>query len=260
MTEKTYETLLVTDMAEGVVLCTFNRPEVRNALDITMVEDVRKLLTDLTLRDDVRALVFTGAGGKAFISGADIAQLKERGKFDALRRINSALFREIEQFQWPTIAAIDGYALGGGCELAMACDIRIASNNSKLGQPEVSLGIIPGAGATYRLPRLVGQGMARELIYTGRIIDAETAHQIGLLNRVVAAEQLLDTASELAQEISRNSAMALRFAKLSLNNSLEASPEACITYESTAQALLFEDEEKHARMGKFLERRQSKKK
>ena len=121
-------------------------------------------------------------------------------------------------------------------------------------------GAIPGAGATYRLPRLVGQGMARELIYTGRIIDAETAHQIGLLNRVVAAEQLLDTASELAQEISRNSAMALRFAKLSLNNSLEASPEACITYESTAQALLFEDEEKHARMGKFLERRQSKKK
>jgi len=259
MTEKTYETLLVTDMAEGVVLCTFNRPEVRNALDITMVEDVRKLLTDLTLRDDVRALVFTGAGGKAFISGADIAQLKERGKFDALRRINSALFREIEQFQWPTIAAIDGYALGGGCELAMACDIRIASQNSKLGQPEVSLGIIPGAGATYRLPRLVGQGMARELIYTGRIINAQTALEIGLLNRVVSSEELLETASELAQEISRNSAMALRFAKLSLNNSLEASPESCMAYESTAQALLFEDEEKHARMGKFLERRQSKK-
>ena len=259
MTETTYETLLVTDMAEGVVLCTFNRPEVRNALDITMVEDVRKLLTDLSLRDDVRALVFTGASGKAFISGADIAQLKERGKFDALRRINSALFREIEQFQWPTIAAIDGYALGGGCELAMACDIRIASTNSKLGQPEVSLGIIPGAGATYRLPRLVGQGMARELIYTGRIIDAERALEIGLLNRVVSSEELLDTASELAQEISRNSAMALRFAKLSLNNSLEASPESCMAYESTAQALLFEDEEKHARMGKFLERRQSKK-
>ena len=114
MTENTYETLVVTDLAEGVVLCTFNRPKVRNALDITMVEDVRRLLVDLTLRDDVRALVFTGAGGKAFISGADIAQLKERGKFDALRRINSALFREIEQFQWPTIAAIDGYALGGG--------------------------------------------------------------------------------------------------------------------------------------------------
>ncbi len=259
MTETTYETLLVTDMAEGVVLCTFNRPEVRNALDITMVEDVRKLLIDLSLRDDVRALVFTGAGGKAFISGADIAQLKERGKFDALRRINSALFREIEQFQWPTIAAIDGYALGGGCELAMACDIRIASTTSKLGQPEVSLGIIPGAGATYRLPRLVGQGMARELIYTGRIIDAERALEIGLLNRVVSSEELLDTASELAQEISRNSAMALRFAKLSLNNSLEASPESCMAYESTAQALLFEDEEKHARMGKFLERRQSKK-
>ena len=259
MTETTYETLLVTDMAEGVVLCTFNRPEVRNALDITMVEDVRKLLTDLSLRDDVRALVFTGSGGKAFISGADIAQLKERGKFDALRRINSALFREIEQFQWPTIAAIDGYALGGGCELALACDIRIASTTSKLGQPEVSLGIIPGAGATYRLPRLVGQGMARELIYTGRIIDAERALEIGLLNRVVSSEELLDTASELAQEISRNSAMALRFAKLSLNNSLEASPESCMAYESTAQALLFEDEEKHARMGKFLERRQSKK-
>ncbi|MBT6178911.1 MAG: enoyl-CoA hydratase/isomerase family protein [Deltaproteobacteria bacterium] len=259
MTENSYKTLLVTDLAQGVVLCTFNRPDVRNALDISMVEEIRSLLTALTLRDDVRALIFTGAGGKAFISGADIAQLKERGKFDALNRINSALFREIEQFQWPTIAAIDGYALGGGCELAMACDIRIATQKSKLGQPEVSLGIIPGAGATYRLPRLVGQGMARELIYTGRIIDAQTAADIGLINRVVEAESVMSAATELAEEIARNSALALRFAKLSLNNSLEASPEACMAYESTAQALLFEDEEKHARMGKFLERRKAKK-
>lgn len=259
MTENGYDTLLVSNAAPGVVLCTFNRPAVRNALDIAMVEDIRRLLTDLSLRDDVRALIFTGAGGKAFISGADIAQLKERGQFDALRRINSALFREIEQFQWPTLAAIDGFALGGGCELAMACDIRVASDRCKLGQPEVTLGIIPGAGATYRLPRLVGQGMARELIFTGRIIKAQQALEIGLVNRVVPHEELLDNAIELATEISQNSPLALRFAKLSLNNGLEASPEACMTYESTAQAILFDDPEKHARMGAFLKRRESKK-
>ncbi|MEC9464651.1 MAG: enoyl-CoA hydratase-related protein [Myxococcota bacterium] len=253
-----YTTLLIDRPVEGVVVATFNRPEVRNALGLEMVEDIRRLLNTLAAKDDVRALVFTGGGGKSFVSGANIAELRDRGQFDALKRINSALFREIETFVWPTIAAISGFALGGGCELAMACDIRIAGDNAKLGQPEVGLGIIPGAGATYRLPRLVGQGMARELIFSARIIDAQTALEIGLVNRVVAADEVLKAAVELGAEIGRNSAMALRMAKAALNTSLDAPTDPCMAFESTAQAILFEDQEKHARMTRFLERKKNK--
>ena len=223
-----------------------------------MVADIRRLLQTLSVKDDVRALIFTGSGEKAFVSGANIAELRDRNQFDALERINSALFREIETFVWPTIAAIGGYALGGGCELAMACDIRIAGQKAKLGQPEVGLGIIPGAGATYRLPRLVGQGMARELIFSGRIIDADTALAIGLVNRVVAPDEVLQTAIDLGSEIGQNSAMALRMAKAALNTGLDAPTETCMAFESTAQAILFEDAEKHERMTRFLERKKPK--
>ena len=253
-----YETLLVDRPAEGVVVATFNRPEVRNALGLEMVNDIRRLLETLAVKDDVRALIFTGSGEKSFVSGANIAELRDRGQLDALKRINSALFREIETFVWPTIAAIGGYALGGGCELAMACDIRIAGQKAKLGQPEVGLGIIPGAGATYRLPRLVGQGMARELIFSGRIIDADTALSIGLVNRVVAPDEVLRAAIELGSEIGQNSAMALRMAKAALNTGLDAPTETCMAFESTAQAILFEDAEKHERMTRFLERKKPK--
>jgi enoyl-CoA hydratase len=253
-----YETLLVDRPAEGVVVATFNRPDVRNALGLEMVADIRRLLQTLSVKDDVRALIFAGSGEKAFVSGANIAELRDRNQFDALERINSALFREIETFVWPTIAAIGGYALGGGCELAMACDIRIAGQKAKLGQPEVGLGIIPGAGATYRLPRLVGQGMARELIFSGRIIDADTALAIGLVNRVVAPDEVLQTAIDLGSEIGQNSAMALRMAKAALNTGLDAPTETCMAFESTAQAILFEDAEKHERMTRFLERKKPK--
>ena len=253
-----YETLLVHRPAEGVVVATFNRPDVRNALGLEMVADIRRLLQTLSVKDDVRALIFAGSGEKAFVSGANIAELRDRNQFDALERINSALFREIETFVWPTIAAIGGYALGGGCELAMACDIRIAGQKAKLGQPEVGLGIIPGAGATYRLPRLVGQGMARELIFSGRIIDADTALAIGLVNRVVAPDEVLQTAIDLGSEIGQNSAMALRMAKAALNTGLDAPTETCMAFESTAQAILFEDAEKHERMTRFLERKKPK--
>ena len=253
-----YETLLVDRPAEGVVVATFNRPDVRNALGLEMVADIRRLLQTLSVKDDVRALIFAGSGEKAFVSGANIAELRDRNQFDALERINSALFREIETFVWPTIAAIGGYALGGGCELAMACDIRIAGQKAKLGQPEVGLGIIPGAGATYRLPRLVGQGMARELIFSGRIIDVDTALAIGLVNRVVAPDEVLQTAIDLGSEIGQNSAMALRMAKAALNTGLDAPTETCMAFESTAQAILFEDAEKHERMTRFLERKKPK--
>lgn len=250
-----YNSLLISEPEEGVVVCTFNRPQSRNALGLEMVNEIRDLLITLSNRSSLGALIFTGAGEKSFVSGANIAELRDRGQADALRRINSALFREVEVFPYPTIAAIRGYALGGGCELAMACDMRIGGLNSKLGQPEVALGIIPGAGATYRLPRLVGPGMARELIFSGRIISGSDAHEIGLINRVVEDDEVLPQAIALGVEISKNSSLALRFAKLALNTAAEAGTDACMTLESTAQAILFEDDEKMRRMTAFLDKK-----
>ncbi len=241
--------------AAGVALLTFDRPDTRNALSLAMVREVHQALQDLALRGDVKCLIFTGAGGKAFISGADIAELRDRGRQDALARINTGLFRAVEQFPAPTIAAVRGFALGGGCELCLACDLRVAGEGSKFGQPEVGLGILPGAGATYRLPRLVGLGMARELIFTGRIIDAKEALAIGLVNRVVPDEQVLDAARALAAEIGKNSALAVRLAKQSLALSQELSTDGAMALEATAQAVLFEDEEKRRRMTEFLEKR-----
>ncbi|WP_456429919.1 enoyl-CoA hydratase/isomerase family protein [Rhodocaloribacter sp.] len=254
-----FSTVLLDVDEQGIAVCTFNRPEVRNALNLDMVRDVRRVLEDLSVRDDVRVLIFTGAGGRAFVSGADIAELRERGRADALRRINNSLFREIEQFPAPTIAAVRGWALGGGCELAMACDLRVAGAGARFGQPEVALGIIPGAGATYRLPRLVGLGTARELIFTGRIIDASEALSIGLVNRVVPDDEVMDAARELAARIAKNSAVAVRFAKTALNVSDEMSTDAGLALETTIQAVLFEDEEKYRRMTAFLEKKQAKK-
>jgi enoyl-CoA hydratase len=241
--------------AQGVALLTFDRPDTRNALSLAMVREVHAALQDLALRGDVKCLIFTGAGGKAFISGADIAELRDRGRQDALARINTGLFRAVEQFPFPTIAAVRGFALGGGCELCLACDLRVAGEGSKFGQPEVGLGILPGAGATYRLPRLVGLGMARELIFTGRIIDAKEAHAIGLVNRVVKDDEVLDAARALAAEIGKNSALAVRLAKQSLALSQELSTDGAMALEATAQAVLFEDEEKRRRMTEFLEKR-----
>ncbi len=252
-----FETLHVTFPEDGIAVCAFDRPVVRNALNLTMVDEIRNLLNVLSLRNDFRVLVFTGSG-KAFVSGADIAELRDRGRAAALQRINNGLFREIEQFPAPTIAAINGWALGGGCELAMACDLRVASTKAKLGQPEVTLGIIPGAGGTYRLPRLVGLGVARELIFTGRIIDAHEAQRIGLVNTVAEPDDLMDAAFELARSIAANSALAIRFAKAALNASHELSTDAALALETSMQAILFEDEDKYARMTAFLERRKSK--
>ncbi len=252
-----FETILL-EVDEGVALVTLNRPEVRNALNLQMVEDLRAAFAELSLRDDVRAVIVPGAGEKAFLSGADIAELRDRKKADALRRINAGLFREIELFPAPTIAAIRGYALGGGCELAIACDLRVAGEGAKLGQPEVALGIIPAAGGTYRLPRLVGLGRARELVYTGRIIDAAEAERIGLVNRVVPDAEVVDAARGLAGEIARNSALAVRFAKAGLAASGQIPTDVAIDLESTAQAVLFEDDEKMRRMTAFLEKKKRK--
>jgi enoyl-CoA hydratase len=253
-----YKTLLI-EQEEWITLCTFNRPEARNALNERMAEEIHRLLEELEQRDDLRVLIFTGAGAQAFLSGADIRELRERRWADALRKINNGLFAAIERFPHPTIAAVRGYALGGGCELAMACDLRICGKSAKFGQPEVGLGIIPGAGATYRMPRLVGLGRARELIFTGRIIDAKEALSIGLVNRVVPDAEVIEAARALSGEIARNGALAVRFAKQALNTLSGADTERGLALETSLQAMLFEDEEKRRRMTAFLERKKSQK-
>ena len=243
------------DVSQGVALITFNRPEVRNALHLPMNLEIRSALDDLAQRDDVRALVFTGAGGKAFVSGADIAELRDRTGPVALEQHNALLCDAIESFPTPTIAAIQGWALGGGCEVALACDLRVGGASAKLGQPEVSLGILPAAGGTWRLPRVVGVAKAKELIYTAAIIGAEEARDIGLLNHVVPDDEVLAKAREVADKIADQSPMAVRLAKMAINGGRESSRATGLSLEALAQSVLYDDDEKYRRMTAFLDKR-----
>jgi enoyl-CoA hydratase len=251
-----YSTIRVDVRDGGVAVLTLNRPEVRNAIDLQMVEEMHDALTALAPRDDVAALVITGAGEKAFAAGADIAELLERTRKDALLAINSALFKRVEEFPRPTIAAVRGFALGGGSELALACDMRIVGESARFGQPEVSLGILPGAGATYRLPRLVGLGRAKELIFTGAIIDAREAERIGLANRVVKDADVLEEAISIGRKIAAQAPLAVRLAKIVLNAGARGASMSEV--ESIAQAVLFESEEKRVRMQEFLDRKKAR--
>jgi enoyl-CoA hydratase len=254
-TMSSYQTINTQFGPGGVAVCTFDRPEVRNALNEAMVSEVRAFLGAAAAWSDARAAIFTGAGEKAFLAGADVRELRDRTSADALRRINSGLFREVEQFPLPTIAAMRGVAVGGGLEFAIACDLRVCGEGTRMGQPETSIGIIPGAGATYRLPRLIGLGRAKDLIYTARIIDAQEALAIGLVNRVVDDESVLEAAHELAASVTRNGALALRLSKIALNSAPEIGVDAAMALESAAQAVLFDDEEKMRRMTDFLNKK-----
>ncbi|MDH3592518.1 MAG: enoyl-CoA hydratase-related protein [Planctomycetota bacterium] len=254
-----YQTILV-EVDDRLATVTFNRPEKRNAIDRTMVDELDDALDGLVTGGVVAACVFTGAGDKAFVGGADIAQLRERRAADALQTINAALFNKIEALPFPTIAAVSGYCLGGGCELSMCCDLRVAGEGAKFGQPEVALGIIPAAGGTQRLPRLVGLGHAKDLVLTGRIIDAAEAARIGLVNRVVPDDEVLSAGRDLARTILKNGALAVRLAKLNLNNSSRTGQDGALLLEQISQAVLFESEDKFKRMGDFLERKKKKKK
>ena len=240
------------------VLVTLNAPERRNAIDQEMVDGLHAVLDELQHDASVAAVVITGAGDKAFAAGADIAQLRDRTSADAMKAINSGIFNRIEEFPAPVIAAVKGYALGGGCELAIACDLRVIGESAKMGQPEVKLGIIPAAGGTYRLPRLIGLGRARELIYTGRMVAADEALRIGLANQVVADDGVVDAALELAAQIAKNGRLAVRGAKRALNALSRPGHENAVAFESATQAVLFDSDDKVARMTAFLDK-QSKK-
>jgi enoyl-CoA hydratase len=251
----TYQYINAQFNSDGIALCTFNRPEVRNALNEAMIEEIRAFLNETAARKDIRVVVFNGAGEKAFLAGADVRELRARNSADALRRINSGLFRQVEQFPLPTIAAIRGYAVGGGLEFAISCDLRVCGTGSRFGQPETSIGIIPGAGATYRLPRLIGLGRTKDLVYTARLINADEALSIGLVNRVTDDDTVLEESFKLAASITCNGELAVKLSKIALNIAPEIGVEAGMALESSLQAVLFDDKEKMHRMTAFLNKK-----
>ena len=232
------------------LVVTLDRPDKRNAIDADMVAALHEVCERLERAP--RLLLLTGGVDGIFAAGADIAQLRERGRLDALAAINSALFARIRALPLPTVAAVDGPALGGGAELSYACDLRVCTSRAVFGQPEVRLGILAGAGATHRLPALVGETRAKELLFTGRRVDAAEAYAMGLVNRVVDdPAELLDVAHGLLDEIAKASPLALRLTKLAVDAPAGAHPQL----DLVGQAVLFEDEDKRRRMTTFLERR-----
>ena len=249
-----YETILL-DVRDRIATLTVNRPEVRNALGKKTVEEIHTALRALAARDDVNVLIITGAGDKAFVSGADIREIRQRGKREALEAINQELFTAVDNFPWPVIAAVNGYALGSGFELALACDLRVAAEEAKFGFPETGLGIIPAAGGTQRLPHYVGWGRAKEIIFTGEMIDAHRAEELGLVSRVVPRSEVLTAARELASKILTRGPLAIRLAKLSLNVAARAGLDAGLQVERLAQTILFESKDKQEGTTAFLEKR-----
>ncbi|MFC9833689.1 enoyl-CoA hydratase/isomerase family protein [Rhodococcus sp. NPDC127530] len=250
----TYETLLV-DVTEGVAVVTINRPEVRNAVSRQVLADLRAALADLREDDTAGVVVFTGAGEKAFIAGADISQLQHYTPHTALASEMQCVYNEIEAFEKPTIAAVNGFALGGGCELAMSCDIRIAADTARFGLPETTLSVLPGAGGTQRLARLVGTGRAIEMILTGRMVRADEALAHGLVTSVVPAAKLLDAARETARQILSKGPLAVRLAKLVVRSGMDTDQRTGLVVERLAQALLYTTEDKREGADAFLGKR-----
>lgn len=249
-----FQTLFVT-VENGIGTITINRPEVRNALSRQVVSELQKALEMCRHDSKVKVVVFTGAGDKSFVAGADIRELREWTLFEGLAAAMQELCNEIEQYEKPTIAAINGTALGGGCELAMACDIRIAQENARLGLPEVGLSVLPGAGGTQRLARVVGKGKAIELILTGAIIEAREAERISLVSKVVKSGELMQAVREMAEVIMSKGPLAVRLAKLAIQTGFETDQRTGLIVERLAQALLYTTEDKREGTTAFLEKR-----
>jgi len=243
---------------EGLVgVLTFNRPKKLNAVDAPTVDELDKALDEVEKNPEVRVLILTGAGEKAFVAGADIMELKERdtlkGRTQTRRR--QEVYTRIEQLEIPTIAALNGWTLGTGLEIAMSCTMRLASRKAKLGQPEVKLGITPGAGGTQRLPRLVGMGRAMEMVLTGEPVDAERAEMMGLVNRVVEPDKVMDEARKLAETIAARPKLAIQYSKEAVYRSMEGSLEEGLAHESYLHALSCGTEDKSEGVEAFLEKR-----
>ena len=251
-----YENLLL-EKEGALAILYVNRPKALNALNKDTLLEMKDAITSIKDDPEVDVLIVTGAGDKSFVAGADIAFMQsltavEAREFGAL---GQEVFRMIEAMEKPSIAAVNGFALGGGCELAMCCDFRIASSKARFGQPEVGLGITPGFGGTQRLPRLVGSGMARQMLYTADVINASEALRIGLVNNVVAPEELMDVVKGIAGRIISKGKLAVRFSKVAANEGLQTDIDRAMTIEADLFGLCFSTEDQKEGMGAFIEKR-----
>lgn len=241
---------------DNIALVTIDRPEALNALNSTVITELEQVVTELENDGTVRAMILTGEG-RSFVAGADIGEQYplDLGGGRRWGQRGSALFRRMERLEFPTIAAVNGFALGGGCELAMSCDIILASEKAKFGQPEVGLGITPGFSGTQRLPRRVGVAKAKELIFSGRMVKADEAERIGLVNAVYAPEALLDGAMEMARSFAKNAPIAVKYAKACIDRGMQTDIDSGIACENELFAMCFATADQKEGMGAFLEKR-----
>ncbi|SEQ06865.1 enoyl-CoA hydratase [Lachnospiraceae bacterium RM5] len=248
------------DVEEKIAVLTINRPKALNALNSQVLDELNETLDGIDT-NEVRALIITGEGEKSFVAGADIGEMSSltKAEGEAFGKKGNDVFRKIEALPIPVIAAVNGFALGGGCEISMSCDIRICSENALFGQPEVGLGITPGFGGTQRLARLVGMGMAKELIYTARNIKADEALRIGLVNAVYPAEELMNAAKKMASRIAMNAPIAVRNCKKAINDGMQVNIDDALVIEEKLFGDCFETEDQKAGMGNFLEKDKEKK-
>ncbi len=250
------ENKIVCNTTEQVCIVTINNPDSLNALNSQIIDQLSEVFDQLNSNSGVKCIIITGAG-RAFVAGADILEMSSMDATEA-REFGvkgAGLFRKIEKLSKPVIAAVNGFALGGGCELALACDIRVASEKAKFGQPEVSLGIIPGFSGTVRLAKITGMAVAKELIYTGKVIDATEALRVGLVNAVVPAEELINAATEMALKISANAPVAVKFAKEAINSAYDCDTDRAIEIENNLFGLCFSTEDQKEGMKAFMEKR-----
>lgn len=249
---------LICELEEGIATIIINRPEKMNALNRGVRIELRKVLEEIKANEAIKVLIMTGAGEEAFVAGADIMDLQKMDQWQMmnfLSTLSQQLYTDFSILDIPVIGMINGHCLGGGLELALASDIRIASENARFGLPEILLGIMPSAGATQRLPGLIGPAIAKELMFTGRIIDAQEAFRIGLVNRVVPKEKLREEVWELARDLAKKSPMALKMIKRSVNKGYQVPSEVGLAYEALAQCLLFTTEDHREGISAFLEKR-----
>ena len=247
----------ITYEVEGQIgIITINRPKALNALNSAVLDELDKTL-DAVDQEAIRCLILTGAGEKSFVAGADIGEMSTltKAEGEAFGKKGNDVFRKLETFPIPVIAAVNGFALGGGCEISMSCDIRICSENAVFGQPEVGLGITPGFGGTQRLARIVGTGKAKEMIYGARNIKAEEAYRIGLVNNVYPAEELMPAAKKLASTIARNAPIAVRSCKRAINEGIQVDMDQAIVIEEKLFGSCFETCDQKEGMNAFLEKR-----
>jgi enoyl-CoA hydratase len=254
----TYSTLLY-EKADGIAKVILNRPDKLNALNSTVYQELYDVFESVENDPEVKVVILTGSGDRAFAAGSDVAEMQNMGPLEVQKFMGT--IRKTSDFIYaltkPTIAAISGYALGGGCELAMCCDLRIASEKAKFGQPEINLGLIPGASGTQRLPRLVGAARAKEMIFIGEQIDAATALNLGLVNKVVPPEKLMDEAMEWAGKLAAKSGPVLAMAKMAINTGLDTDLGSGLNMETKCNAVCFATYDRKEGMDAFLEKRKA---